>query len=142
MDENQVARASVSIDVAPAEVWDALLDPEAIKQYMFGTNVSTSWKKGSPIIWHGEWEGKPYEDKGEILHIIPERTLQYSHFSPLSGLPDEPENYHTVTIELSGNENQTHVVLTQDNNPTEEAREHSKKNWEQMLNSLKEFVEK
>jgi len=46
----------------------------------------------------------------------PERILRYSHFSPLSGVPDRPENYHTVTIELSGDGDQTKVSLAQDNN--------------------------
>ena len=84
-----------------------------------------------------EW----HEDKGVILQLKPGRTLQYSHFSPLSGLPDKPENYHTITIELSANGNQTFVSLTQDNNATEGARAHSEKNWGMMLAALKKFLE-
>jgi len=53
-----------------------------------------------------------------------------------------PENYHTVTVELSENGNQTVVSLSQDNNETEQAREHSEKNWRIMLNGLKKFLEK
>jgi uncharacterized protein YndB with AHSA1/START domain len=112
-----------------------------IKQYMFGTNVVTDWKKGSPIAWQGEWQGKAYEDKGIILQIEPERILQYSHFSPLSGQPDIPENYHTVTITLSGKGPQTTVTFTQDNNESEEAREHSEKNWQMMIEGLKKLLE-
>jgi len=108
---------------------------------MFGTNVFTDWKEGNAIVWRGEWQGKEYEDKGTILKFEPERVLQYSHFSPLSGQPDVPENYHTVTIELSGAGGQTTVTLTQDNNETEEARQHSEQNWERMLEALKKFVE-
>ena len=141
MEKNLIAKASVFINATGAKVWNALVNPDAIKQYMFGTNVVTDWREGSAITWKGEWEGKPYEDKGVILKFKPERTLQYSHFSPLSGLPDKPEDYHTVTIELAGEGNQTRVSLTQDNNPTEQAREHSEKNWEMMLTGLKKFVE-
>jgi hypothetical protein len=36
--------------------------------------------------------GKTHEDKGVILRLEPERLLQYSHFSPLSGLPDAPDS--------------------------------------------------
>lgn len=89
----------------------------------------------------GEWQGRSYEDKGVILRFEPTRLLQYSHFSPLSGLPDTPEHYHTVTIELSDEGNRTRVSLTQDNNPSEEAREHSERNWQLMLAGLKELVE-
>lgn len=142
MDMDFIAKASVTIDAPRPKVWDALMDPQAIKQYMFGTHVDTDWEEGSPIVWKGEWEGKPYKDKGVLTQIRPEKVLQYTHYSPLSGMPDKPENYHTVTIELYGDGNETHVSLTQDNNPTDEAREHSKKNWETMLDALKKYLEK
>jgi uncharacterized protein YndB with AHSA1/START domain len=141
MDKNLIARASVTINATSAKVWNALVNPEAIKQYMFGTHVVTDWREGSPIIWKGEWQGKSYEDKGVVLQFKPGRTIQYSHFSPLSGLPDKPESYHTVTIELSGEGNQPRVSLAQDNNPTEQARDHSEKNWEMMLTALQKFME-
>jgi uncharacterized protein YndB with AHSA1/START domain len=141
MDENLIAKASVTINASSEKVWDALVNPEAIKQYMFGTNVVSGWREGSPIIWRGEWQGKPYEDKGVILRFKPGRRLQYSHFSPLSGLPDKPESYHTVTIELSDEEDHTRVSLTQDNNLTEQARDHSEKNWGIMLTALKTYLE-
>ncbi len=124
------------------EVWDALVNSNTIKQYMFGTTVISDWKEGSPIVWKGEWQGKKYEDKGTILKLKPKHMISYSHFSPLSGLPDVPENYHTVTIELSLEEKITLVTLTQDNNPDEEARQHSEQNWKMMLTSLKKTVEK
>ena len=65
----------------------ALVDPAAIKQYMFGTTVESDWREGSSIVWKGEWQGRAYEDKGVILRLEPGRLLQYSHFSPLSGAP-------------------------------------------------------
>ena len=86
--------------------------------------------------------GKKYEDKGVILKIDPTKTLQYSHFSPLSGKADRPENYHTVTISLTDRGNNTGVSLSQDNNPNEEARKESAKNWGAMLDGLKKYVEK
>lgn len=141
MDRNLIARASISINVPSEKVWQALVTPEAVKQYMFGTNVVSEWREGSPITWKGEWQGKPYEDKGVILKFAPGRTIQYSHFSPLSGLPDKQENYHTVTIELSADGKQTRVSLAQDNNATEAARAHSEKNWGMMLAALKKFLE-
>lgn len=136
-----VARASITVDAPTAEVWNALVEPAAIKQYMFGTNVTADWQEGSPITWKGEWEGKPYEDKGVILQIEPGRKLKYTHFSPQSGLADSPENYHTITVELSEEGAHTRVSLAQDNNPTDEARRHSEKNWAMMLEALKKFVD-
>jgi uncharacterized protein YndB with AHSA1/START domain len=137
-----IARVTATINAPPSRVWDALVNPETIKQYMFGTNVVSDWKEGSPILWKGEWKGKAYEDKGVILRLEPERVLQYTHFSPLAGLPDAPENHHKVTIDLRDEKTHTVVALTQDNNPTEEARAHSEGNWGMMLESLKKLLEK
>jgi len=137
-----IARASITINVPIGKVWDALVNPEKINKYMFGTNAVSDWKEGSSIIWKGEWEGKKYEDKGVILKLEPGNMIQYSHFSPLTGQPDMPENYHIVTIELFGKGKQTLVSLLQDNNATEEAREHSENNWNMMLGGMKKFLEK
>jgi uncharacterized protein YndB with AHSA1/START domain len=141
MKSTLIAQAHITISTPLAKVWDALVNPEMIKQYMFGTNAVSDWKEGSPIVWKGEWEGKPYEDKGVILQLKPEHVLQYSHFSPLSGQSDVPEHYHTVTIELSPKGTGTLLMLSQDNNSTEEDREHSEKNWGMMLTGFKKVLE-
>jgi len=141
MDKNLIALATIKIQASPSRVWNALVDPQAIRQYMFGTKVVTDWQEGHPIRWKGEWQGKDYEDKGTILQFEPEIRLQYSHFSPLSGATDVPESYHIVTIDLLPEGEETRVTLAQDNNSTEEEREHSKENWNMMLADLKKFVE-
>jgi hypothetical protein len=45
-------------------------------------------------------------------------------------------------VELSPDGERTRVTLSQDNNPTEQAREHSEKNWGMMLAALKQFLER
>jgi trehalose/maltose hydrolase-like predicted phosphorylase len=60
----------------------------------------------------------------------------------LSGQPDVPENYHTLTYELEKRGSVTHVSLSQDNNATEEEAAHSTGMWAKMLNDLKENVER
>ena len=142
MSSSLTARASTSIHASNDAVWKALVDPAAIKQYMFGADVASDWREGSSITWKGEYNGKSYEDKGRVLEVERGRRLKYSHFSPMSGKPDKPENYHTVTIELAGDGDETRVSLSQDNNADEKAREHSEKNWSSMLSGLKEYVEK
>jgi len=137
-----IAQASCAIQATSAKVWGALTKPELIRQYMFGTTVVTDWKAGSPIVWKGEMQGNSYEDKGTILRIEEERLLEYTHFSPLSGLPDVPENYHTVTIRIENFGSRTAVKLEQDNNDTEEERGHSEQMWNSMLAGLKELLEK
>jgi len=142
MEKNLTARATIAIDSPCGPVWKALVTPADIRQYMFGTDVVSDWKVGSPIVWKGEWQGSRFEDKGVILQSDPEHVLQYIHISPLSGLPDKPDSYHTVTIDLSSEGTRTRVSLSQDNNSSEQAREHSEKNWTMMLTALREFLER
>ncbi len=141
MAENLAAHADVTIRGSLSQVWDALVNPDKIKQYMFGATVESDWQVGSPIVWRGQWQGKPFEDKGRILEIQRQRRLRYSHYSALSGAPDRPESYHTVTVQMEGPDGAVHVELSQDNNPTEEAREASRRNWSAMLGELKKTVE-
>jgi uncharacterized protein YndB with AHSA1/START domain len=137
-----VATAECEIDAPPQEVWRALTDPAAIREFMFGSDVRTDWQPGSTITWKGEFEGKSYEDKGEILTVEPGRLLEVSHFSPLSGQEDKPENYHRVRYELQPVEgDRTRVRLTQDNSGSAEEAEHSSVTWQAMLDGLKKVVE-
>ena len=59
MQNSLIAKTQIEINVPTAKVWDALVNPEMIKQYMFGTNAVSDWKEGAPIVWKGEWQGKP-----------------------------------------------------------------------------------
>ena len=136
-----VATAETDIDATPARVWQALVDPEQIKQYMFGSQVETDWQPGHSIVWKGEYEGRRYEDRGQVLEVQPDRRLKVTHFSPLSGQPDVPANYHTLTYDLEPRAGGTHVSLSQDNNANDDEVQHSTANWEAMLAGLKAFVE-
>ncbi|GAB3881022.1 SRPBCC family protein [Terrabacter terrigena] len=138
-----VAHAKVTVDATPQQAWRALTDPAEISRWMVGTEVSTDWQVGSPITWRGEFAGKPYEDKGEVLEVEEPRRLSMTHFSPLMG-DDVPENYHTVTYTLEGSDDgaPTTVTLEQDGNDSEEQAETFSQNWQSMLDAFKETVEK
>jgi hypothetical protein len=71
-----------------------------------------------------------------------EKSLVSTHWSPLSGVPDTPENYHTVAYRLAGKDGKTEVTISQDNNASEEEEAHSEQNWKQMLEGLKKLLEK
>jgi len=141
MKQSLVATATVTLKASNPQIWHALLDPEMIKKYMFGTTVTSDWQVGSTITWAGDYKGKRYSDHGLILHVDRGRQLKYSHFSPAEGKLDLPENYHTVTINLSTEGARTVLTLSQDNNPTEAARQESEKNWQTMLENLKKVLE-
>jgi uncharacterized protein YndB with AHSA1/START domain len=115
--------------------------PDLIRQWFFGVDTETDWRKGSSIIHRGEYQGKPYEDRGRILEIIPPRLLQHSHWSPVSGLPDAPENYQQVTWELSERDGRTDLVIRESNLPSEEALAVSERSWRLALEQLKRLLE-
>jgi uncharacterized protein YndB with AHSA1/START domain len=140
MKKELVAKQSIMIPAPVSEVWKALTDPVEIRQYFFGTNAISDWKVGSPLIWRGEWNGQSYEDKGEIMEIIPEKKLVYSYWSTFSGKKDTPENYAYITYELSSEGGSTILEVSQGGIADEEQKNHSEENWKTVLNGLKEML--
>ncbi len=137
-----VAHAEVTVDAPPQEAWSALTDPARIKEWMVGTTVTTTWEVGSPITWQGEYDGHPYEDKGEVLEVDAPRRLSVTHYSPLMGQQDRPENYHTVNYEVEAVDGGSRVTLDQDGNESSEQAEQFSQFWQSMLDALKASVER
>ncbi|HUC21020.1 MAG TPA: SRPBCC domain-containing protein [Candidatus Polarisedimenticolaceae bacterium] len=137
------AVVTLTINAPVDEVWKALTEPAQIKQYMHGTTTVSAWKIGSPIFWRGEWEGKQYEDKGVIHAFEPPKLLKFTHWSPMGGSEDKPENYHTVRYELIAEGTRTTLTLTQGNNPSQEAADKMANTaWAPMMQTLKAMLEK
>lgn len=141
MAKGYVAVSRVQIKARPSEIWDFLVNPEKIKAYMFGSIVESSFKVGDGIVWKGVWQGKPYEDKGKILAVLPGKELSYSHFSPLSGQADAPENYHVLTFRLEEGGSSTELSVSQDNNANPEEQKHSEGMYASMLEGMKKLIE-
>lgn len=141
MKSNVKGRVGITINAPSEKVWKGLTDPKLIKQYFFGTDAKSDWKKGSPITFSGEWEGRKYQDKGTVLDVTPERLLKYNYWSSMSGIEDKPENYVVITYEVFPGGNTTDLVITQENIPNEEMKKHSEDNWRKVLEGLKKVVE-
>lgn len=118
-----------------------MTDPDQVARYMMGSRVESDWQPGSSITWSGEWDGKPYQDKGHVLAAEPGRLLEITHYSPLTGAEDVPENYHTLHYELSPAGAGTVVSLTQDGCENREQAEQFSQNWQWMLDGLKNVAE-
>ncbi|MFF1383067.1 SRPBCC domain-containing protein [Arthrobacter sp. NPDC058288] len=141
-DQIKDAEASVLVKAPRGLVWQALTDPEIVQKYFLGTHLTTTWREGEPVTFAGEWKGKRYEDKGTVLENRHEELLRITHYSPLTGLPDVPENYHTVEYRLEEAPDGTHVTITQGNNRSDSEAEDSAKLWEMVLGNLKELLER
>ena len=93
------------------------------------------------IIYKGVYQGKAYEDKGAVLKAEPEKLLLITHWSPLSGTTDSPENYHKVSYELVTENNSTQLTITQDNNSSAEEQAQNAKFWQTVLEAMKKLLE-
>lgn len=125
---------------APLEkVWAGLTDAAIVKQYFFGTNQKTTWKKGDPILFEGEWEGKPYVDKGVVLDYVHNQRAAYSYLSSWSGLADEPQNYLRVAYHVESVDDGTKVTITQTNYDEEKAK-HSEQTWKLLMDEMRKLI--
>ena len=138
---NLKAELSISLNAPVSKVWKAVTDPAQIKQYMFGTDTVSDWKKGSTITYSGEFKGKPYQDKGTIVDIVPGHLLHTTHYSPLSGKEDKPENYAHVIYSLKPDHDRTIFTVSQDNIDNEKTLQENEANWNMILEGLKKVVE-
>ncbi len=138
---NFTAKVFIEINAPVEKVWEALVTPAIIKEYLFGTNVTSDWKVGSSITYAGDWQGMKYEDKGVILELVPNKKFVSTYWSSMSGTPDMPENYQKVSYELEEKDGKVVVNLTQENAPTQESADHSANNWKMVLEKMKALVE-
>jgi len=142
-------KSSITINASAAKVWDALINPEKTKKYMFGCETVSDWKIGSPLLWQAEYEGKETVFvKGEIVDLQPEKYLKYTTIDPNSNIDDTSENYLTVTYELISDDGKTILNVKQGDYLTvaygerryQEAYNNGE-GWDPILTEIKKLVE-
>ncbi|MFB8004052.1 SRPBCC domain-containing protein [Nocardia sp. NPDC056000] len=100
---------------APREiVWAVLTDPEYVRQWQYGSVLSTDWSIGSPIRFTTEWDGTTFEQWGTVLLVDSPARLRYSLFAPRPELEDKPENYFTMGYALEDDAGATELTITQE----------------------------
>jgi uncharacterized protein YndB with AHSA1/START domain len=143
-----IVKNSIIINAPAAKVWDALVNPEQTKKYMFGCETVSDWKPGSELLWRGNYDGKDMVFvKGNIVEITPEKFLSYTTIDPNSGIEDIPENYLTVTYDLNEENGQTVLTTTQgDYSTVGEGEKRFRETlagggWQPILDGIKKLVE-
>ncbi len=147
--EKLVVKNIVTINAPSAKVWDALVNPEQTKKYMFGCETVSDWQPGSQLLWKMNHEGKEIIPvKGVIKDIEPGRLLTYTVIDPNASYPDIPKNYLNVTYRLEEEEGVTVLTVLQDG--FEDAAEGEKRykdvynngeGWNPILIEIKKIVE-
>lgn len=150
MAENLFVKDSITIEAPVSSVWDALINPEQTKKYMFGCETVSDWKIGSPLLWRGNYEGEDMVFvKGKIVDIQPEKLLSYTTIDPNNpDVPDIPENYLTVTYTLTEKDGKTTLDISQGDYSTVEDGEKRYADtvegggWSSILEAIKMLLEK
>jgi uncharacterized protein YndB with AHSA1/START domain len=144
-----VIKNNITIDAPASKVWNALVNPEQTKKYMFGCEPISDWRVGSTLLWKGQHEGKEMVFvKGSVVDIMPERFLAYTVFDPNSTIEDIPENYLTVTYELRSENGKTAFTVTQgdydavaDGDRRFKESSNNGEGWNPILVQIKKIVE-
>jgi uncharacterized protein YndB with AHSA1/START domain len=135
-------RSSTTIDAPIERVWRAITTPSEMKEWFFGVDTEADWRPGGRLIHRGEYGGKPYVDKGEIVEFVPPRRLVHTHWSDVSGLPDAPQHYQLVAWDLTERDGRTELVISERNLPSEAAAKTSEQGWASALDALKALLER
>ena len=113
MMESQVKK-TIILNAEINTVWDALTKPQWTKRYMFGVEVISDWKVGSPILWKGRLKGdEKIIMKGSIEKIETGKLLQFRTIDLNAEFNDVPSNYVKATYELSPKLGKTILSVTQ-----------------------------
>ncbi len=133
--------SSVKIKASQQKVWETLTRPELVKLWQYGSDVITDWKPGSSIKFKSEWEGKIYEQWGEILEVKPYQLIRYSLFAPRPGIEDKPENYFVMSYILSAEDGETKLDIIQEDNRPNAVQEPPQGEENPVMMALKKIAE-
>ncbi len=141
--DKHVVEKKMLIEASPAEVWNALTDPEKTKRYFFNCEVFSDWRVGSEIIFKGKmFLFKKIELKGKIIKVEPGQFLQYTLKNGKNN--DRASTFSTVIIQLAHEGLGTIMYVTDDVGGGEGAKKRqrrSEREWDKVLKGLKELVE-
>lgn len=130
---------AIYIRTTPAKLWEALTDPQFVRQYWFSTTVECAWKKGSP------WklirpDGSP-SDSGEILEIDPPRRMVIRWQNEWH--PElKAEGWSRCTIELEPVDDAVKLTIVHEiDRPGSRFIDAVSGGWPRLLSNLKSLLE-
>jgi len=97
----RVSTSAITIEAPREIVWSALTRPEYVRRWQYNSDLTTDWIVGQAIRFSAEWQGQTFAQWGTVLEFEFPNRLRYSLFAPRPGLEDRPENYFTMTYQLT-----------------------------------------
>lgn len=147
--EALIIKEEILIDGSTQEVWDALINPEKTRQYLFNCEAVSNWEIGSRLLWNAEIKGQSITFvSGVVREFEPENKLVFTTFDPNSTIKDIPENHIPVTYTLRRKSGKTFLTVMQgDFSKVAQGRKRYENTlanggWAGVLENLKRLVER
>lgn len=121
------------------KVWDALTNPEFMKQYWFGMTQESEWKPGAS--WTMNFSDGRVADRGEVLEIDPPKRLVLKWRNEWK--PDlKAEGYSRCVYDLEEDGGVTKVTIAHSIEKDDaKVIEAVSGGWPRVLSSLKSLLE-
>jgi uncharacterized protein YndB with AHSA1/START domain len=133
--------STIVLDAPIEKVWNALTQPDLVKQWQYGSDLITDWKVDNEIRFRNEWEGQVFEQWGTVLEIIPNQKIKYSLFFPRPELEDKPGNYFIMSYILSEENQKVKLEILQEDNRPGAIQEDPQGEENPILQGLKALIE-
>jgi len=146
-DPETTVKRRVVINAPQESVWKALEDHGLAALHLLKEERDAPMKEGSTHVWHQpEDPNKAALVRAHVTVVAPPRRIALMTYDPSSGLPDEPENYTSVDLQLAPEEDGRTLVTVEQGDfgafkqGTKLARE-AGNHWVEALIRLREQVE-
>jgi uncharacterized protein YndB with AHSA1/START domain len=133
---------TIKINAAPGRVFSALTSSDEITKFYPLTEVTSTWQRGSEVLYKGEVNGVPFTDFGVIDTFEPAKAYSYRYWSDNHGTQRSEANQLMVSYVFSASGNGSELTVVQSNIQTQELYElMNTQVWKYLLGSLKNYVE-
>lgn len=138
-----VVTRSILLKATPERVWEALTHPGMTRQYLYNCEVQSDWRRGSKLLWKGNYQGQEINGEGEILDLIPGRLIKYSGFDRLVEGDTSREGNIYITHEIIPHGAHTKLLTTLEHFEGDETRaEYAADKWDlEIMPRLQTLVE-
>ncbi len=135
-------KKEIFINAPPELVFDALTNADEIVKYFPLKEVVSEWEVGSEVFYKGEINNQEFTDYGVIEVLSRPNKYKYTYWSDNHGTERTPENYLSITYELSRNGDGTKLELEQGNLKSKEMFQMMDTVvWDSLLDNMKNHIE-